>query len=190
MATTSRPAYTALWSQQADWQGSARIWQSAPSNRGSIYNQAVRPGSEAPRAPEPKQGKGGVLGFAGDFFVGAGEAVADSLVGAANLVFHPLKALSHLAMVPVTLVTRPGTLVAAFTEPYREALKEGRTGKAIGRGLAEVGLLVFGSQLVSSVAKVGTGATVAGQVAVQGVKLAEATVTATPKASNPKATKR
>lgn len=183
MATTSRSAYTALWSQQADWQGSSRIWQSAPSDRGSIYQHAPRPGSEAPRAPEAKQGKGGILGFAGDVFIGAGEALADTLVGVGNLVFHPLKSLSHLAMVPVTLVTRPGTLVAAFTEPYREALKEGRKGKAIGRGLAEAGLLVFGPKLVSGVATVGTGTAVAGQVAVQGVKLAEASATAAPKAS-------
>lgn len=181
MATTSRSAYTPLWSQQADWQAGSRIWQSTPSQRGSIYAHAARPGSEAPTAPPPPKAKGGVLSVAGDVFVGAGEAVADTLVGAANLVFHPLKTLSHLAMVPLTLVTRPGTLVAAFTEPYREALKEGRKGKAIGRGLAEVGLLVFGTSLMSSAAKVGTGAAIAGQVAVHGVKLAEASSTVAPK---------
>lgn len=181
MATTSGSAYTALWSQQADWQGSSRIWGSAPSARGSIYAHAARPGSEAPRAPQPPKAKGGVLGFAGDVFVGAGEALADTLVGAANLFFHPLKSLSHLAKVPLTLVTRPSTLAAAFTEPYREALKEGRTGKAIGRGLAEVGLLVFGTPLMSGAAKVGTGAVVAGHVAVHGMKLAESASNAAPK---------
>jgi|GEM_PF-4047181 hypothetical protein len=181
MATTSGSGYTALWSLQGEWQSSSRIWGSSPSARGSIYAQAARPGSEAPTAPQPPKAKGGVLGFAGDVFVGAGEAVADTLVGAGNLVFHPLKTLSHLARVPLTLVTRPSTLVAAFTEPYREALKEGRKGKAIGRGLAEVGLLVFGTTLVSGVAKVGTGAAVAGQVAVHGVKLAEASSTVAPK---------
>lgn len=178
MVTTPGGIYTQLWSlQDASKEGSAGssgIWQTSSSPRGSVYKMPARPGFDAPFEPKPQKGMGGPLGFVGDVFIGAGEAVADTIVGAANLVLHPIQTLKNLVMLPVTLVTRPGALVAAFTEPFTSAIKEGRPGKALGRGIAEVGLVVFGPKLVDKgLSMIRGGAIHAGNAAEQGAKLAE-----------------
>lgn len=156
-------------------QGDGGIWKQTSSARGSVYKMPARPGFDAPFEPKPQKGMGGPLGFVGDVFVGAGEAVADTIVGAVNVVLHPIETVKNLVMLPVTLVTRPGALVAAFTEPFTTAIKEGRPGKAIGRGLAEVGMIVFGPKLISKgLSKLrGGGAINAANAAEHGAKLAE-----------------
>ncbi len=181
MVTPSASVYTPLWSLQDASNGDSGIWKTTTSARGSVYTMPARPGFDAPFEPKPQQGKGGALGFVGDVFIGAGEAVADTIVGVANLVIHPLASLSSLLKVPVTLVTRPSALVAAFTEPFTTAFKEGRPGKAFGRGIAEVGLIVFGPKLVNTGLSMASGGALrAGQATVQGVKLAGAVTTHTP----------
>lgn len=173
MVTPTGSVYTQTWSLQDSSNGESGIWRTTSSPRGSVYQMPARPGFEAPLESKPQPRKGGVLGFAGDVFVGAGEAVADTLVGVANLVLHPLASIAHLASLPVTLVTKPGKVIAAFKEPYATAIKEGRTGKAIGRGLAEVGLIVFGPKLLGKGISPLQGGAIAGQAVAQGVKVAE-----------------
>lgn len=180
MVTTPGSMYTQLWSlPDASGQGNAAqgdggIWKQTSSARGSVYKMPARPGFDAPFEPKPQKGMGGPLGFVGDVFIGAGEAVADTIVGAVNVVLHPIETVKNLVMLPVTLVTRPGALVAAFTEPFTTAIKEGRPGKAIGRGLAEVGMIVFGPKLIDKgLSKLRGGAINAANAAEHGAKLAE-----------------
>ena len=177
MVTPSRSVYTKLWSlpdAAGGASGDSGIWRTTSSERGSIYTRPSRPDFETAQKPGPQAPRKGALAFAADVFIGAGEAAADTLVGAVELVMHPLKSLKNLATVPVALVTRPEALAAAFKEPFTRAIREGRPGKAVGRGLAEVGLLVFGGVLVGKGLSAVRAGRAAGKAAAQGAVLAGA----------------
>jgi hypothetical protein len=113
------------------------------------------------RAPAPKEST--VLGFAGDVVVGAAQGVGDMVGGVFNLIFHPIQTIKGLVMLPITLITRPGDLVRAFTEPYSEAIASGHAGRAIGRGIVEIGSIIFGPKLIGKGIDAVKGATAAGK---------------------------
>lgn len=93
--------------------------------------------------------------FACDLVVGAEGAVKDLFKGVVTLITHPLQSLKGLAALPVALVTRPGDVARAFTEPYSEAIRAGRPGQAIGRGIVEIGNLLLGVKTVSGLVRGG-----------------------------------
>ncbi|HEY9766456.1 MAG TPA: hypothetical protein V6C82_08815, partial [Chroococcales cyanobacterium] len=84
----------------------------------------------------PKKGLASkILGFVGDVFIGGGEAIMDMGKGLVNTVMHPIQTVKGLAYV----VTHPSALYHAFVDPYTTAIKEGHPGKALGRGIVEIG---------------------------------------------------
>lgn len=126
----------------------------------------------------------GVGGFVGDVIVGAVQGAGDMVGGTIHMITHPIETVTGLAMLPVALLTRPGEVVKAFTEPYAEAVRQGRPGRAIGRGLFEVGSMLVGSGLLKpasgaagagqAMARTGKAAQQAGQVARQASQAAGA----------------
>ena len=101
-------------------------------------NPTVRPGTgPIPAPPPPKKEGRGLFGHIADVFIGGGEAVWDVGKGLVTMVTHPIQTVKGIGYV----VTHPGTLVDAFVGPYSEAIGEGRPGKAIGRGIVEIGSL-------------------------------------------------
>ncbi|MBM3274736.1 MAG: hypothetical protein FJZ00_06265, partial [Candidatus Sericytochromatia bacterium] len=113
------------------------------------------------KAPAPREST--VLGFAGDIVVGAAQGVGDMVGGVFNLIFHPIQTIKGLVMLPITLITRPGDLVRAFTEPYSQAIASGHAGRAIGRGIVEIGSIIFGPKLIGKGIDAVKGATAAGK---------------------------
>lgn len=105
-------------------------------------------------APKPKRG---LLGHLADVFVGGGEALFDMGKGLFTLVRHPIKTVKGLAFITGKLVTNPkeglSMLGHAFIDPYMQAIKEGRPGKALGRGIVEIGSLFVGPSEVMNAAK-------------------------------------
>ncbi|MGE5706980.1 MAG: peptidoglycan-binding protein [Bacteroidota bacterium] len=113
-----------------------------------------RPGTTPlnPSSTQPLEQKsflGKALGFVGDVFVGGGEAILDMGKGLVNTVLHPIQTVKGLAYV----ITHPAALVHAFVDPYTKAIKEGHPGKAVGRGIVEIGSLFIGPQEVVGAAK-------------------------------------
>ncbi|MEB3298704.1 MAG: peptidoglycan-binding domain-containing protein [Candidatus Sericytochromatia bacterium] len=112
---------------------------------------------------DPLKGTGA---FVRDVFVGGGEAVVDMAKGLWQVVTHPIQTAKGMGSLAAMMVRNPGeglrTLGAALVEPYKLALKEGRPGKAIGRGIVEIGSLFLGPaevvQGVKSAANFGRGA--------------------------------
>ncbi|MBM3275230.1 MAG: hypothetical protein FJZ00_08750, partial [Candidatus Sericytochromatia bacterium] len=98
---------------------------------------AVRPAAPVPQAAPPKQESRGLLSHVGDFFLGAGESIVDVGKGVLTMITHPIQTVKGIGYA----VTHPAELVKAFTDPYTEAMAEGRPGKALGRGLVEIGSL-------------------------------------------------
>ncbi|MBM3271286.1 MAG: hypothetical protein FJZ01_26935, partial [Candidatus Sericytochromatia bacterium] len=105
----------------------------------------------------------GVATFACDLVLGAEGAVKDMVGGVLNLLKHPVSSLKGLALLPVTLITRPGDVARAFTAPYTEALSSGHPGRAIGRGVVEIGALVLGAKSAIGALRGGHAAHAAGQ---------------------------
>ncbi|HBN07567.1 MAG TPA: hypothetical protein DD435_02605 [Cyanobacteria bacterium UBA8530] len=106
---------------------------------------------ETPKPPEApaevKKSGGGIFGFIGDVFVGGGEAILDMGKGLVNTVLHPIQTIKGLGYV----ITHPSALVHAFVDPYMEAVKSGHPGKALGRGIVEIGsMFVSPSQVVGA----------------------------------------
>ncbi|MBI6546214.1 MAG: hypothetical protein HY692_05435 [Cyanobacteria bacterium NC_groundwater_1444_Ag_S-0.65um_54_12] len=102
--------------------------------------------------------EGSAIVFVGDVFMGAAQGIGDMVRGTVQLFVHPIATLKGLAMLPVTLVTRPGDLVRGFAEPYMEAISGGHSGRAIGRGIVEIGSIFFASKLVAKMGEVAHGA--------------------------------
>ena len=112
-------------------------------------------GTIAPtEAPKPKRG---LLGHLADVFVGGGEALLDMGKGLMTLVTHPIQTLKGIGTITAKLVTNPkeglSMIGHAFVEPYMEAIREGRPGKALGRGIVEIGSLFVGPSEVMNAAK-------------------------------------
>ena len=112
------------------------------------------PTAATPLAPKPSRG---VLGHLADVFIGGGEAILDMGKGLFTMVRHPIKTLKGLAFITAKLVTNPkeglSMIGHAFVEPYKEAIREGRPGKAIGRGIVEIGSLFVSPSDVAKAAK-------------------------------------
>ena len=106
---------------------------------------------------------GGVLGFIGDLFSGAGTELVDMVKGLGTLVMHPMETLKGLYYG----VTHPGELWNAFKQPYVEDWNNGHPGRAIGRGIIFAASFLIGAKGADKAAK-------AGGLAVEGADLAEA----------------
>lgn len=104
--------------------------------------------------------------FVRDVFVGGGEAVVDMAKGLWQVVSHPIQTAKGIGSLAAMVIRNPGeglrTIGAALVEPYTQAMKEGRPGKALGRGIVEIGSLFLGPtevvQGVKSAANFGRGA--------------------------------
>jgi peptidoglycan hydrolase-like protein with peptidoglycan-binding domain len=132
-----------------------------------------------------------VLGTVGDVFVGGAEAVEDLAKGLYHLVRHPIKTIEGIGELLTKLVTDPKEALAvighAFADPYMKAVHEGRPGKALGRGLVEIGSLfitpneiagatravVSGTEGAFNALRVGDGLSGAVQAATMAVKLTD-----------------
>lgn len=99
----------------------------------------------------------GVVGTATDVFVGAGEAVWDLAKGLGTMIAHPLETGKGLCTLVSRLVTNPGETCSAighaFTDSYVRAVDEGRPGKALGRGIVEIGSLFISPTQIARTAK-------------------------------------
>ncbi|MBM3267145.1 MAG: peptidoglycan-binding protein [Candidatus Sericytochromatia bacterium] len=141
------------------------------------------PGGTQPlpaEAPKKKGGiLGGALGFVKDVFVGGGEAIWDMAKGVGNMVLHPIQTAKGIAYLATTLVTNPkeglSMIGHAFVDPYIEAVKSGHPGKALGRGIVEIGSLFVSPQSVVQGAK---GAVAFGQGAAGALKAGQGVATA------------
>ncbi len=96
----------------------------------------------------------GLFGHLADVFIGGGEAIGDMVKGIATVITHPIQTLKGIGYV----ITHPSALVHAFVEPYKEAIREGRPGKAIGRGIVEIGSLFVGPAEIANGVKGATNA--------------------------------
>ncbi|HEY9898959.1 MAG TPA: peptidoglycan-binding domain-containing protein [Pantanalinema sp.] len=119
-----------------------------------------------PQAGEAPHAKRGLMGHAADVFIGGGEALVDMGKGLLNVVTHPIQTLKGVGFLVTKLVTNPveavGMIGHAFVDPYMKAIKEGRPGKALGRGIVEIGSLFVSPSQVAGAAK----ATVTGTASV------------------------
>ncbi|MBO9540904.1 peptidoglycan-binding protein [bacterium] len=140
-------------------------------NNPTMSRAATRPLTSPATGPltQPQAGalapaKRGVMGHAADVFIGGGEALLDMGKGLLNMVTHPVQTLKGIGVLVTKLVTNPveglSMIGHAFVDPYMKAVKEGRPGKAIGRGLVEVGsLFITPSQVAGAAKATVTGAT-------------------------------
>ena len=149
----------------------AMVAPAAASDNAAPASSSAPSGSGA--SPARPASSESALGFVGDVFVGAADGVGNMVGGLANMVLHPIETIKGLVMLPITLVTKPGEVIGAFTEPYTEAVAEGRPGKAIGMGLVDIGTLFFGPQLFAKAAEAVSGAARAGEVAGAAAKAAD-----------------
>lgn len=116
----------------------------------------------APQSAAPA--KRGLMGHVADVFVGGGEALLDMGKGLLNMVTHPIQTVKGVGFLVTRLVTNPAEGLSmighAFVDPYMKAIKEGRPGKALGRGIVEIGsLFVSPSQVAGAAKATVTGAT-------------------------------
>ncbi|MEB3298069.1 MAG: peptidoglycan-binding protein [Candidatus Sericytochromatia bacterium] len=131
------------------------------------------------REPEGR----GLFGHIADVFVGGGEAIWDMAKGVGTMIAHPIQTLKGIGYA----ITHPAALIGAFVDPYTSAIKEGRPGKALGRGIVEIGSFFIGGGAASGGAK-GVGAATKGaatttNAVVKGAAAAEKTATVAGKLS-------
>ncbi len=138
---------------------------------GATAPLAAQPTQPLEQQPAKKGLFGEALGFVKDVFVGGGEAVWDMAKGVGNMVLHPIQTAKGVAYLATTLVTNPkeglSMLGHAFVDPYIEAVKSGHPGKALGRGIVEIGSLFVSPSSVVNGAK---GAVAFGQGAAGAIK--------------------
>lgn len=130
----------------------------------------------------------GVTGFVGGLFKGFGKAGIDTVMGVVTLgkvvvggivhpkqtlnwvgggikyaVNHPIKAAKTVA------IDLPVGIVNGIVDPYKQSIKQGKYGEAVGRGVFDVGIILLTAGLGGegeAAAKTGTGAAeVAGDAA-------------------------
>lgn len=127
--------------------------RTAPLADPAAAHAAAHAAGTAP-TPAPKRG---LLGHLADVFVGGGEALVDMGKGLFTMVRHPIQTLKGIGFITAKLVTSPkeglSMIGQAFVEPYKEAIREGRPGKALGRGIVEIGSLFVGPSEVANAAK-------------------------------------
>jgi WXG100 family type VII secretion target len=85
---------------------------------------------------------GGVFGFIGDLFEGAGAELSDMAHGIGNLIVHPIDTVKGLWYG----VNHPSALWDAFKKPYVEDWENGHPGRSIGRGILFAGSLLLGTK--------------------------------------------
>ncbi|MEB3236103.1 MAG: peptidoglycan-binding protein [Candidatus Sericytochromatia bacterium] len=129
-----------------------------------------------------KEGRG-LFGHVADVFVGGGEAIWDMAKGVGTMIAHPIQTIKGIGYA----ITHPAALISAFVDPYTSAIKEGRPGKALGRGIVEIGSFFIGGGAASGGAK-GVGAATKGaatttNAVVKGAAAAEKTATVAGKLS-------
>jgi peptidoglycan hydrolase-like protein with peptidoglycan-binding domain len=97
------------------------------------------------------------MGHVADVFIGGGEALLDMGKGLLNVVTHPIQTLKGIGFLVTKLVTNPveglSMIGHAFVDPYMKAIKEGHPGKALGRGIVEIGSLFISPSQVAGAAK-------------------------------------
>ncbi|HEY9856054.1 MAG TPA: peptidoglycan-binding domain-containing protein [Stenomitos sp.] len=147
------------------------------SNR-AVTRPLTTPGTRPLSAPQPTEApkKRGLLGHLADVFIGGGEAIKDMGVGLYTMVRHPIQTAKGVGFLVTKLVTDPkeglSMLGHAFVDPYTKAIREGRPGLAIGRGIVEIGSMFVSPSEVAGAAKataVGTTSAYAALKAGQGV---------------------
>ncbi len=137
----------------------------------------ARPAAPPPVAAPPKKEGRGLFGHIADVFIGGGEALLDVGKGLVTMVTHPIQTVKGIGYA----VTHPAALYHAFVDPYTEAIAEGRPGKAIGRGIVEIGSLFItggSSGAVSGGAKGAGAAAKLGQAAQATGKASKLSATA------------
>ena len=114
-------------------------------------------------------GGGGVLKQVGGFFEGIWESGKGLVTGVVHVVLHPIDTIKGLGHA----ITHPGQLWDALKKPYVEDWQSGNYGRAIGRGVFEVAMLLIpGVGEGKAAAKAAEVAELAGQVS-KASKLAE-----------------
>lgn len=131
--------------------------RTAPLPETPLPADTTASGATAEEAKAAKPKRRGLLGHVADVFIGGGEALWDMGKGLVTLVTHPVQTVKGLATITAKLVTNPkeglSLIGHAFVEPYMEAIREGRPGKALGRGIVEIGSLFVGPSEVMNAAK-------------------------------------
>lgn len=151
-------------------QGRAAILQAKEILRAAEQEAAAlwRQGSAGPAIASVGGGQaesGGVLGFVGDLFSGAGAELGDMIHGIGNLVLHPVDTVNGLWYG----VNHPGALWDALKKPYVDDWENGHPGRAIGRGILFAGSLLIGTkgadkaaEIAGAAGRVGDAAEIAG----------------------------
>ncbi|MBI6545829.1 MAG: hypothetical protein HY692_03485 [Cyanobacteria bacterium NC_groundwater_1444_Ag_S-0.65um_54_12] len=102
------------------------------------------------------------LQFGPDVAVGAGEAMLDMAKGIGTLVRHPRRTGNGILYLATQLVKEPrrtlGMLGYTLIDPYVVAIQAGHPGKAVGRGIVEIGTLFITPADVVSVVRCGKAA--------------------------------
>jgi hypothetical protein len=115
----------------------------------------------------------GLTGFIGGVFKGFGKAGLDTVKGVATLgkvvvsaVSHPKEAINYVGggikyainnpvkTVKTIAIDLPIGIVKGFVDPYATAVKDGKWGEAVGRGVFDVGMVL----LTAGVGESGSGA--------------------------------
>ncbi len=129
---------------QTSTRAAARPQTPPPSAQSTapLEAEAQAPASAQGTASTEAAGKPsrGLFGHVADVFIGGGEAIGDMVKGIFTVITHPIQTLKGIGHV----ITHPASLVHAFIDPYKQAIAEGRPGKALGRGIVEIGSLFIG----------------------------------------------
>lgn len=99
------------------------------------------------------------LQFFPDVFMGGAEAVWDMAKGIGTLILHPIATAKGFYTLASKLVTEPGPTLraigSALVDPYVDAVNAGHIGKAVGRGIVEIGSLFISPADIVNVARGG-----------------------------------
>ncbi len=96
-------------------------------------------GASAGASAHVGSGGGGFLSQVGGFFEGIWEGGKGLVTGVVHVVLHPIDTIKGIAHA----VTHPGELWDALKKPYVEDWQSGNYGRAIGRGVFEVAMLLI-----------------------------------------------
>jgi hypothetical protein len=133
---------------------------SIPANDILAPIEAINP--ELPERSREDTKERGTTGFIGGVFRGFGTAGIDTVVGVVKLtsvvasgLVHPAKtlnwvgggvkyAVNHpLKAIETVALDLPAGIVKGIVNPYKEAIKQGQYGQAVGRGIFDIGLILL-----------------------------------------------
>lgn len=129
-----------------------------------------------PQAQVPEEGGNKLVQFAKDLFVGAGESIKETITGTVGMIMHPIQTIKGIGYA----ITHPALLVQAFVDPYMEAVKSGHPGKAIGRGIVDIGSMFLGPEDVCKAVKTLSGGNRSVQAAADAARAAAAVLPPVP----------